>query len=442
MKIKVIAVIILVVGLVAGFFVYSTEQEADSRFAFKFGLDLSGGTHLVYRADTESLGDVNINDAMGALRDAIERRVNVFGVSEPIVQVESGGFSGEDRLIVELPGVTDVDEATDLIGRTPLLEFKLMKENNSFFNDTEATQEEFLDTGLTGRLLDRAQLSFGTGGVGGVGSNEPLVLIEFNKEGSDLFAQITKDNVGQVLAIFLDGQVLSLPVIQQEIVGGNAQITGDFTPEEARTLVRDLNLGALPVPIELISSQSIGASLGHDALESGVNAALYGLLILGLFLIFWYRLPGFIAVLSLGIYLVIMLSLFKLIPVVLTAAGIAGFILSIGMAVDANVLIFERMKEELRGGREDLEDATKIGFSRAWLSIRDSNISSFITAIILFWFGTSLVKGFALTFGLGVLISMISAIAVSRTFLLAVGDGEYTGIKKFLFGTGLKNNTE
>jgi len=435
---KIIAVMILIVALFIGFFVYSTEKDPESKFAFKFGLDLSGGTHLVYRADISELGGLDVDSAMGALRDAIERRVNVFGVSEPLVQVEKSSFSGEERLIVELPGITDVDEATGLIGRTPLLEFKLMsEESNSLDPSTELTIDNFIDTGLTGRLLERATLQFGSGGHAGAGSNEPIVLIDFNKEGSDLFAEITKNNVGSVLAIFLDGQVLSLPVIQTEILGGSAQISGSFTPDEAKILVRDLNLGALPVPIELISSQTIGATLGSSALDAGVNAALYGLLVLALFLIIWYRLPGLVAVLSLGVYLLVMLSLFKTVPVILTSAGIAGFILSIGMAVDANVLIFERMKEELRNGREDVDEAVSIGFSRAWLSIRDGNISSFLTAIILFWFGTSLVKGFALTFGIGVLISMLSAISISRTFLLAVGGGrKNTGAVKFLFGTG------
>ena len=421
---------------------YSTQINEESKYAFKYGLDLSSGTHLVYRADVSAITDTDAKGAMGALRDVIERRVNVFGVSEPIVQVERGGFGGEkeERLIVELPGITDVDEAVALIGKTPLLEFKLATQSSTEFvddgNGNMIPDVSFVDTGLTGRYLKRAQLSF-SGAQGGVGISEPIVLIEFNKEGAELFADITKNNVGNVLAIFLDGEAISVPVIQSEITDGSAQISGDFEAEEARTLVRDLNLGALPVPIELISTQSIGASLGHDALTSGVNAALIGLFILSLFLILWYRLPGVISVVSLSIYLVMMLALFKLIPVVLTAAGIAGFILSIGMAVDANVLIFERVKEELEE-RNDLQEAIKQGFSRAWLSIRDGNISSIITAIILFWAGTSMVKGFALTFGLGVLISMISAIAVSRTFTLAIAGESYGGLKKFLFGHGLR----
>jgi len=438
-KIRISAFLIIILAVLTGYFVFSTEVDPQSKYHFKYGLDLSSGTHLVYKADTSALENGDTRDAMSALREVIERRVNVFGVSEPIVQVEQGGFGGEkeERLIVELPGITDVQQAVELIGRTPLLEFKLANQSGEITldeNGNEIPGSSFVDTGLTGRYLKRAQLTFG--GSQGVGINEPIVLIEFNKEGADLFAEITKAHVGEILAIFLDGEPLSLPVIQTEITGGSAQITGDFTPDEAKTLVRDLNLGALPVPIELISTQSIGASLGHDALTAGVKAGLIGLLLLSLFLIFWYRLPGLIAVFSLGTYLVITLLLFKTLPVVLTAAGIAGFILSIGMAVDANVLIFERIKDELEH-RDDLQEAIKLGFSRAWLSIRDGNISSIITSIILFWFGTSLVKGFALTFGLGVLISMISAISVSRTFILAVSGEKYEGARKFLFGHGI-----
>jgi len=440
-KFRISAVLILVLALLGAYFVYSTENNPESSYHFKYGLDLSSGTHLVYRADTSGLEGGDIDDAMGALRDVIERRVNIFGVSEPIVQIEQGGFGGttEERLIVELPGITDVNQAIELIGRTPLLEFKLVKQSSETVTDVDGNQvpdTEFIDTGLTGRYLKRAQLSF-SGAQGGIGINEPVVAIEFNDDGKGLFAQITKDHIGEVLAIFLDGQPLSLPVIQSEIPDGNAQITGNFTAESAKTLVRDLNLGALPVPIDLVSTQSIGASLGYDALTSGVKAGLIGLLLLSIFIIFWYRLPGLIAVLSLGIYLVMMLVIFKTVPVVLTAAGIAGLILSIGMSVDANVLIFERMKDELERG-DDLREAIRHGFSRAWLSIRDGNISSILTSIILFWFGTSLVKGFALTLGIGVLVSMISAISVSRTFMFAVSGEKFEGAWKFLFGHGLK----
>ncbi len=250
---------------------------------------------------------------------------------------------------------------------------------------------------------------------------------------------MTQANIGKTIAIFLDGRPISTPVVREAITDGKAVISGRFTPSEARDLARDLKYGALPVPINLVGTQTIGASLGADALKASVNAGLWGFIIVGLFLILWYRLPGLLAVVSLAMYTVIMLTLFKLFGVVLTSAGLAGFIISIGMAVDGNILIFERMKEEFARGYS-LEDGIHEGFARAWLSIRDSNISSIITAIILFGTATSpLIKGFALVFGLGVLASMFTSITVSRTFLFALGAKRYEGLTKFLFGNGFKN---
>jgi len=225
-------------------------------------------------------------------------------------------------------------------------------------------------------------------------------------------------------------------VVREEIPNGQAVISGNFNPNEAKLLVGRLNSGALPVPISLISTQTIGATLGETAVNAGVKAAIIGFLLIALFLILWYRLPGLIAVLSLIIFITIILAFFKLLPVTLSAAGMAGFIISIGIAVDANVLIFERIKEELRSGRT-IAEAVKLGFHRAWFSIRDSNISSLIAALILFWFGTSLIKGFALTLGMGVIISMFSAITISRIFLSAfvfVGEGK---VARFLFSSGI-----
>ena len=251
-----------------------------------------------------------------------------------------------------------------------------------------------------------------------------------------MFSRITKENVGSQLAIFLDGQSISAPVIQEEIMGGTATISGNFTPESARELVKNLNFGALPVPIELISTETIGATLGEEAVTRGLLAGIIGFAVVALFMVLWYRLPGLIATVSLTLYVLLMLALFKLIPVVLTAAGIAGLVLSIGMAVDANVLVFERMKEELRSDKK-LSQAVHDGFARAWLSIRDSNIASILSALVLFWFGTSLIKGFALVFGLGVLVSMLTALSITRTFLYALGKLSYTRLTKFLFGSGL-----
>lgn len=440
-QIRIGALVLLIAGIFVGHFVYSSEITEGARFPFKFGLDLSGGTHLVYKADTSEINPLEVDDAMSALRDVIERRVNLFGVAEPLVQVEEGGaFAGarEQRLIVELPGVTDTARAIELIGKTPLLEFKLLDSSFNFDNATSSFPDEaYITTGLTGRFLNRSTLQFGDGSGHGL-SNEPTVLLEFNREGADLFEELTRENVGEVLAIFLDGEPISEPVIRQAIPGGTASITGGFTPEEARELVRDLNFGALPLPIELLSTQTIGASLGEEALEKGIVAGMTGLAFVAVFLVLWYRLPGLLAILSLGIYMALMLAIFKLIPITLTAAGVAGFILSIGMAVDANILIFERMKEEFLEGRKDMENSIRDGFKRAWVAIRDGNASSIITAVILFWFGTSLVEGFALTFGVGILVSMFTAITVSRTFLLAVGGSSENDKMKALFGSGLK----
>lgn len=451
-KVRIIALVILIAAGAVGYFNYNSEISAsrlpagEAGFPFKLGLDLAGGTHLVYKADTSELPQADVQDSMNTLRDVIERRTNLFGVSEPIVQIEkSSVFKGgerQQRLIVELPGITDISEAVRIIGETPLLEFKLVNEEAAPSTENEELTQEridelFLSTGLTGRFLDRSQLEFGTGGASGHLQNEPIVRLDFTKEGAELFANITKENIGRTLAIFLDGDLKSAPVINEEIDGGSAIVSGGFTPQEARDLVRNLNLGALPVPIELLSTQTIGASLGKDALDKGIIAGIIGLIAVALFLMLWYRLPGIVAVVSLAIYIVIMLALFKFIPVTLTAAGLAGFLLSMGLAVDANVLIFERMKEEFREGN-DINSATHNGFKRAWLSIRDGNISSIITAIILFWFGTSLVKGFALTFGIGIIISMLTAITISRSFLYALGNYKNRGVVKFLFGSGIK----
>ncbi|MDB5266892.1 MAG: protein-export rane protein SecD, preprotein translocase subunit SecD [Parcubacteria group bacterium] len=409
------------------------EHRPGAKYPFKFGLDLVGGTELVYKADTSKVQD--IAGAMESLKGVIERRVNIFGVSEPIIQTESAGvISGnkDERLIVELPGVTDIEQAKTLIGQTPLLEFRLAKPNSAEIlkaNPQAGLDDLFTPTELTGRYLAKATVEFNQN------TQVPLVGLEFNSEGADIFKKITGEHKGEALAIVLDGNVLSAPTIQDEIPNGKAQISGTFTVDQVKSLVNNLNYGALPVPISLSSSQTVGASLGDAALHSGVRAGIIGLIALAIFLILWYRLPGLVASVALVSYIILSLVVFALIPVTLTAAGLAGFILSIGMAVDANVLIFERTKEELKKGRS-IREALHEGFSRAWLSIRDSNVSSIITALVLFWLGTAAVKGFALTLGLGVLISMFTAITVSRTFLFAIAPSEDSAFKKFLFSNG------
>lgn len=438
-KTRLIALGLLALGVLIGWYVYSSEISGSR--PFRLGLDLSGGTQLVYKADLSEIPPANVNDSMSSLRDTIERRVNLFGVAEPIVQTEKGGtLAGEtqERLIVELPGVADTQAAIAMIGQTPSLEFRLLKEDaQSPPEGTSFTQvkDMFESAVVTGKHVDRAELQFGNGG-GGL-SNEPVVVLRFGSEGTQLFADLTRENVGRPFGIFLDGVLISIPVIREPIPDGTAVISGNFTPDSARELVRNLNFGALPVPIELLSTQAVSGTLGSEAVNDGIVAAFWGLGSIAFFMIVWYRLPGFLATLALFFYALTTLALFKLIPVTLTAAGIAAFILSIGMAVDANVLIFARMREEMAKGKE-VDEAIRDGFTRAWLSIRDSNISSMITAIILFWFGTSIVKGFALVFGLGVLVSMLTAITISRTFLMALGAKGNSAVIRFLFGSGVR----
>ncbi|MFM2423879.1 MAG: hypothetical protein RLZZ70_266, partial [Candidatus Parcubacteria bacterium] len=443
------AVVVLLIGAYIGYFVYTNAVSPEAAFPFKLGLDLAGGSHLVYTADVSGIPEAEVPALMTVLKDVIERRINVFGVSEPIIQVEESSFAAAEkqhRLVVELPGVTNVEDAVAEIGRTPLLEFKLLdmevvmaQEQAAALqaSSTNATSgavvsnisvngrdvddlNPYTDTGLTGRYLESAALEF-AGGQSGQLANEPIVSISFTQEGGDLFEKITRENTGEQLAIFLDGEIISAPRINEPILGGRATISGGFTPDEAKELAQNLNFGALPVPITLESTQTIGASLGSEVLEKGITAGIIGLLVVIGFMVIWYRLPGIVAALALLLYVVVMLALFQLIPVTLTAAGLAGLILSLGMAVDANVLVFERMKEELLAGKTT-RAAAEEGFRRAWSAIRDGNATSILSAIILFWFGTSIVKGFALVFGLGVVVSMFSAIVLTRTLLVALPD--------------------
>ncbi len=430
-KIRFFAVALLLVGVGIGWFVFHSNN-ADSKFPFRYGLDLAGGTHLVYQADVSKVAPADVDSSMQSLRDVIERRVNLFGVSEPVVQVERGGIAGqgEQRLIVELPGITNLTDATNAIGTTPVLDFRLQ--------ETVASGTPiYVTTGLTGAYLSHADLQFSTGRAGTL-SNQPIINLQFNGDGANRFRDITTKNTGKVLGIFLDNELISAPVIQEPIPNGQATITGTFTPQEARDIVRNLNFGALPVPISLESSQSVGASLGATALSQSVVAGLWGFALVAFFLLLWYRLPGLIAIFALCIYVALSLAIFKLVPVTLTVAGLAGFILSIGMAVDANILIFERTKEELRAGKP-LQEAIREGFHRAWTSIRDSNFSSIITGVILFFLGgTAVIKGFALVFVIGVLVSMFTAVTLTRTFLLALGFGsKESKVARFLFGSGL-----
>ncbi|MEK7507137.1 MAG: protein translocase subunit SecD [Patescibacteria group bacterium] len=427
---RLLSVIIIVCAIFLAFFVYPAawNKLADQVHAphlpdwrpFRLGLDLLGGTHLVYQADLAKSAaasgadalDQSAADAMAGVRDVIERRVNLFGVAEPLVQIE-----GNNRLVVELAGIKDVNQAIQLIGLTPFLEFREQRSEAEIKAIEEARQrgqrlneDVFQPTGLTGQQVKSAQVNFDPN------TGQPEVLLNLNSDGAKLFAEITKRNIGKQVAIYLDGQPISIPVVQTEIPDGRAVISGGFNIQEAKELANRLNAGALPVPITLISQQTVGASLGYDSLQKSLKAGLYGLLAVALFMILYYRLPGIVSVLALLIYTVLVLTIYKIFPVTLTLAGIAGFILSLGMAVDANVLIFARMREELKTGKT-LTQAVNEGFRRAWLSIRDSHVTALLGAVVLYIFTTSFVKGFALTLGIGVLASLFSAIIVTRSFL-------------------------
>ncbi len=518
----------------------------------RLGLDLQGGSALVYEADTTNIESADQASALESARDVIESRVNAFGVSEPVVQTSRAG--NDWRIIVELAGIKDINQAIKLIGDTPILEFKepaevkplsaeeekqqseldaaaktkaedilkkALDEKQVFselanqysqdpgnvdattnqkkggdlgfaqkgdfvkefeevlFGDlkngqvfpklvkttygyhiikkieerkvTENNQEilevhgahilistpsaqpqvNYKDTGLSGKQLKRAGVSFNQS------TGKPEVTLSFNSDGAKLFAEITKRNVGKNVAIFLDGQILSNPVVNQEITGGEAVISGDFTLKEAKDLAKRLNAGALPVPVNLISQQTVGATLGEDSVARSIFAGLLGVLVVAVFMIIFYRLPGFVATLALILYTLIVLAIFKLWPVTLTLAGIAGFILSIGIALDANILIFERTKEEL-GANRPLDTAIEEGFKRAWLSIRDSNVSSIITSLILIWFGSSIVKGFAITLLIGIVVSLFSAITVTRTLLRLITSLKFARNPRW-FGARMQN---
>lgn len=409
---------------------------------FKLGLDVKGGVRLEYQADLSKIEESKRDEVMEGLKDLIERRINVYGVAEPQIQT-----SGESRLIVELPGVESVQQAIEWIGSTPWLEFKEQRpqeETDKIIAKIQEVQgktmEEaiqipdyqlalenpyFKNTELTGEYLSKAALSFDQN------TGSPIVDLQFNDEGAKIFEQITERNVGKPMAIYLDGQSIIdtngddkidnsdiyAPNIQQKITGGKAIITGITDVTEAKTIVKRLNEGALPVPLgQPISQQKIGPTLGAISLDQTLKAGFIGFLIVILFMIVYYRVPGILASLALTVYIGLLLAMFKLISVTMSLAGIGGFILSVGMAVDANVLIFSRLKEELESGKS-LASSIEEAFNRAWPAIRDGNFTTVVVGIILFIFGTSFVKGFATTLNIGIMVSMFSAIVVTKTFL-------------------------
>ncbi len=556
LQVKFAAVIVLAV--IAGLIAYPQAVSKIppvfnffSKLKINLGLDLQGGIHLEYQADLSHVEAGKTDEAMQAVQDVIERRVNAFGVAEPLIYTTKSG--SDSRLIVELAGVKDINQAKELIKGTPILEFKeegpidesqkipdevltqlnasakqkaedilkkasegedfaqLAKENSedlstkdnggdlgfvkkdtfvpefdkvifgSNLKDEEvhpnlvetqfgwhiikkieqkgsganlevramhillakkanqmSQKVNYVSTGLTGKNLKNASVDYNSQGLG-----TPYVSLEFDDEGAKLFAEITKRNIEKTVAIYLDGQPISTPRVNEEITGGKAQITGDFSLQETKDLVKRLNEGALPVPITLISQQSVEASLGQISLQKSLKAGIIGLILVIIFMLIYYRFLGLIASLALIIYTVLMISIFKLSAfspwqITLTLPGIAGFVLSIGMAVDANILIFERTKEEIRRGRNIL-GAIEEGFKRAWTSIRDGNVSSIITSLILIEMGTGFVKGFAVTLIIGVLVSMFTAVVITRT-LLKVFVGEWLEDKLYLIGVKNKKS--
>ncbi|MBI2756665.1 MAG: protein translocase subunit SecD [Chloroflexi bacterium] len=373
----------------------------------RLGLDLQGGTQLTLQADMSKVDPSTRDTALKGVLSVLERRINAYGVAEPQIQTR-----GTDRIIVQLPGVRNIEEAKQLVGRTAQLQFKEQGPNGQWVNATGVINGETRE--LTGRYLiaGRQQVTFqGRGGL-------PEVAFEFNAEGAELFQQISSRLIGRPLGIFLDQDLVSAPTVNA-VISSNGVITG-LSLEEARLLAIQLNAGALPVPVSIEEERTVDATLGADSVRKSILAGELAFLVVGLFMLIYYRLPGLAAVGALIVYGLISLATFKLVPITLTLAGIAGFILSLGMAVDANILIFERMKEELRSGKS-LAAAIHAGEDRAWPSIRDSNSSTLITCLVLYvfgyQFGATIIMGFALVLGIGVVISLFSAIFVTRTFL-------------------------
>jgi preprotein translocase subunit SecD len=396
---------------------YFLGRHVQPRFELKQGLDIQGGMQVILNADMSEIDEADREDALQAAKDIISRRVDMYGIAEPRIRTSKQGE--QYRIIVELPGVTDQQQALQLVGQTAELEFRLEKEELN----PKATQSAALflsnyeATDLTGRDLKKAQLSFNQQ------TGEPVVALEFNAEGKRKFGQITQNNQGKVLAIFLDGFPIAMPYINEPILDGRAIMSGGFTVEKAENLAIQLNAGALPVPIEVLEQRTIGASLGEESVQRSIKAGLVGLILVAVFMVVYYGLKGLISSLVLLIYAVLTIAIYKVLGVTLSLPGIAGLILSIGMAVDSNILVFERMKEELRLG-QSFSEAIEQGFGRAWDSIKDANLATIMTALVLinpldfsFLNTSGLVRGFGLTLLIGVVLGLFTGVFVSRSLL-------------------------
>ncbi len=392
---KVIGIVALLI--VAAYFLYPLNES------IKLGLDLKGGTHVVLEAQDTEQTEVNA-DSMQRVKKVIERRVNKLGLTKPVIQLQ-----GERRIIVELPGVKNPNQAVEMIGKTAQLKFK----------------NEAGEVLLTGEYLKNAEAAFDQR------FNRPVIHIEFNSEGTDKWAQITRNNVGRKIGIYLDGERLTYPEVQEAMTKGKSQITGFQNFEEAQRIAKLLQAGALPVPVEILENRTVGPTLGAMAIDKSVTAGIVGLILIVIFMTAMYRLPGFIAAIALAFYSVIVFGVMAGLNATLTLPGIAGLILSIGMAVDANVIIFERIKYEHQAGKT-IKAAVDSGFERAFRTILDSNVTTLITAAILGYFGTETIKGFAITLSIGIVTSMLTAIVVTRMLVNLALDTELLKKDKLL----------
>lgn len=397
-----------------GFHIGSFNKE----FTTKLGLDLSGGTQLVLDANMKDIQSGDRAYALESAKQVVERRVNFFGVTEPVVQTATSQNSY--RIIVELPGISDVNQAIALIGATAQLEFREYTDPTASISATTTYADLLAMTksvGISGKDLKRAQVTFDTT------TGAPQVAISFSSEGAKKFTEVTRRLVGKPLAIFLDNMPITSPVVKQEITDGEAVINGQFTQDEAKALALQLNAGALPVPVTVVQKQTVGATLGASSVAKSITAGVVGLTIVAIFMIAQYGWLGLFADIALIVYGLLTFAIFRWIPITLTLPGIAGFILSMGMAVDSNILIFERFKEEKRAGRP-WKVAMELGFGKAWDSIRDANFTTLITCAILYnpgnWLflpSSGMVRGFAVTLFIGVLASLFTGIVVTRTFI-------------------------
>ncbi len=432
MSLKLKFFIIVVLAVIAGVLAYPREDVIFKSIGLKHtklklreGLDLQGGVQLVFQADLSTTSSANKTAAMASLKDVMQRRANPGGTSEASVQTANG-----NRLIVQLPGESNAEDAINRIGKPAQLKFLEI-------SGTTASTAMQNDTGITGKDVESATVDFDPQ------TGKPIVSLQLKGgDSTNRFGQVTTriNQSGSRLVTMLDQDIIFGPAtVSTPITDGKAQLSGNFTVKQAQTIAREINDGALPVPVSLVQQNTVGPTLGRDSLAHSVVAGLIGLGIVAIFMLVYYRLAGVVAVFALLIYTVLTIALYKLsvftpLSITLTLAGIAGFILSIGMAVDANILIFERTKEEVRNGKS-LVAGIEAGFDRAWSSIRDSNLSTLITCIILYEFSSStpLIRGFAVTLGLGVLISMFTAVIVSRTFLRMVVNSRL-GSQPRLFG--------